>query len=342
MPRKARLDAPGVLHHVIIRGIEQKNIFRSQADRRDFVQRLEKLVPETRTACYAWALMGNHAHFLFRSGPEGIARLMRRLLTGYAVSFNHRHDRHGQLFQNRYKSFICQEDAYLKELVRYIHLNPLRAQLVPDLEKLARYPFCGHGALLGRFTCPFQDDEYVLKFFGKTLDTARRAYHAFVAAGAGQGQRPELVGGGMVRSLGGWTRSAGRRTQGAGRIKGDQRILGDSDFVQSILDQAGENFERRYALKRQGYDQEKVAARVAALFGIAPEEIFTRSRQRTRAAARALFCYWAVRELGITQQELARRLDMTPSGVGYAVQRGEALAAANGYRLIAADGDVLK
>ncbi len=334
MPRKARLDAPGVLHHVIIRGIEQKNIFRSRGDRLDFVDRLSRLVPETLTACYAWALMGNHAHFLLRSGPEGIARLMRRLLTGYAVSFNRRHGRHGQLFQNRYKSFICQEDAYLKELVRYIHLNPLRAQLVPDLPALARYPFCGHGVLLGQFPCPFQDDGYILNYFGKTLDTARQRYHEFVAAGARQGRRPELVGGGLVRSLGGWTRVASRRREGMARIKGDQRILGDAGFVQSVLDQAGENFERRYALRQQGYDLSRVAARAASLFDISPEEIYARGRQRTRAAARSLFCYWAVRELGVSQQELARRLDMTPSGVGYAVQRGEVLAAANGYRLI--------
>jgi hypothetical protein len=278
--------------------------------------------------------MGNHAHFLFRSGPEGIARLMRRLLTGYAVHFNRRHSRHGQLFQNRYKSFICQEDAYLKELVRYIHLNPLRAQLVPDLPALARYEFCGHGVLLGQFPCPFQDDGYILNFFGKTLDTARRRYREFVAAGAQQGRRPELVGGGMVRSLGGWTRAASVRQKGMARIKSDQRILGDSSFVQSVLDQAGEDFERRYALRRQGYDLARVAVRVAALFDIPPEEIYAHGRQRTRAAARALFCYWAVRELGITQQEIARRLELTPSAVGYAVRRGEALAAANGYRLL--------
>jgi putative transposase len=108
MPRLARLDAPGVLHHVIIRGIERKPIFRNAADRDDFIDRLSLLVPDTETRCYAWTLMGNHAHFLFRSGSDGLSRLMQRLLTGYAVGFNRRHRRHGQLFQNRYKSIICQ------------------------------------------------------------------------------------------------------------------------------------------------------------------------------------------------------------------------------------------
>ena len=132
MPRLARLDAPGVLHHIIIRGIERRKIFRDDQDKDRFVDRLATLLPETQTACYAWALMSNHAHFLLRSGSAGISTLMRRLLTGHAVYFNRKYRRHGQLFQNRYKSIICQEDIYFKELVRYIHLNPLRAMLMDD------------------------------------------------------------------------------------------------------------------------------------------------------------------------------------------------------------------
>ena len=126
MPRSARLDAPGALHQIMIRGVERRKIFKDDDDREDFLGRLEKLLPITKTSCFAWALIPNHAHFLFRTGNESIATLMRRLLTGYAVYFNHRHKRSGQLFQNRYKSILCQEDAYLTELVRYIHLNPDR------------------------------------------------------------------------------------------------------------------------------------------------------------------------------------------------------------------------
>jgi len=125
MPRSARLDAPGVLHHIMIRGIERRKIFLNERDYENFLERLETLLPETKTACYAWALLPNHAHLLFCTGAVPLARLMRRLLTGYAVSFNRRHKRHGHLFQNRYKSIICQEDAYLRELVRYIHLWPI-------------------------------------------------------------------------------------------------------------------------------------------------------------------------------------------------------------------------
>ena len=150
MPRTARLDTPGLLHHIIIRGIERRRIFNDDKDRENFIQRLSTLLPETKTQCYAWYFLSNHAHFLLRSGPKGIAALMRRLLTGYAVSYNRRHKRHGQLFQNRYKSIICQEDSYLQELVRYIHLNPLRAKAVVDLKELDSYIYCGHSALMGK------------------------------------------------------------------------------------------------------------------------------------------------------------------------------------------------
>ena len=102
MPRQARLDAPGVLHHIMVRGIERREIFKNDEDRKDFLDRLAKLLPMTETSCYAWVLMPNHAHFLFRTGLSAFAAVMRRLLTGYAVSFNQRHKRRGQLFQNRY------------------------------------------------------------------------------------------------------------------------------------------------------------------------------------------------------------------------------------------------
>src|SRR3989339_131546 len=107
MPRLARLDAPGVVHHVIIRGIERRKVFWDEKDRQDFVERLGDLLPKSGTTCYAWALLTNHAHFLFRTGQVELAEVMRRLLTGYAVRFNRRHRRHGHLFQNRYNSTVC-------------------------------------------------------------------------------------------------------------------------------------------------------------------------------------------------------------------------------------------
>ncbi len=139
MARRARLDAEGTLHHVIIRGIEKKVIFADDIDREGFIKRMGQLALETGTKIFAFSLMSNHAHVLLRSGPLGLPQYMRGLLTGYAQSYNRRHKRRGYLFQNRYKSIICDEEVYFQELVRYIHLNPLRAGLVRKLKELDGY-----------------------------------------------------------------------------------------------------------------------------------------------------------------------------------------------------------
>jgi REP element-mobilizing transposase RayT len=133
----------------MIRGIERANIFWDDKDREYFLSRVGEIGKATETRILAWALMDNHVHMLLFSGSSGLPRFMRRLLTGHAVWFNRRHQRSGHLFQNRYKSIVCEEDGYLLELVRYIHLNPLRSHMVGSLEELDRYRWSGHGVLVG-------------------------------------------------------------------------------------------------------------------------------------------------------------------------------------------------
>ena len=133
MPRKSRIDAPGALHHVIIRGIERRKIFQSDYDRENFIVRLSGLITESKIDCYAWALLSNHGHFLLKTASALLSVFMSRFLTGYSGWLNKKHRRQGQLFQNRYKSILCQQDIELKELVRYIHLNPLKAGIVLGL-----------------------------------------------------------------------------------------------------------------------------------------------------------------------------------------------------------------
>ena len=334
MPRLARLDAPGVLHHIMIRGIERRAIFRSDQDRRDFLKRLAVLLPESQTQCYAWVLMKNHVHLLLRSGVSGISQLMRRLLTGYAVYFNRRYRRHGQLFQNRFKSIICQEEVYFKELVRYIHLNPVRAKVVGDIGTLNRYPFCGHSALMGKQKRPWQQNDYVLSYFGKSVSDARKSYLEYVQSGFNQGRRPELTGGGLIKGLGGWKAVRKIRLKGQDRVKSDARILGDSDFVTKMLEEANEKLDRHYELKSRGYDLAKVEERVAEIFGIERDVIYSRGRRQQQMQARSLFCHWAVDELGMSRTEIARCLGMTQPGVGYAVNRGAQIAQSMNYKLI--------
>jgi REP element-mobilizing transposase RayT len=333
MPRKARIDAPGALHHIIIRGIERRRIFSDDKDRDNFVDRLGDIVTDTETFCFGWALIPNHAHLLLRTGKTSLTTVMRRLLTGYAVSYNRRHRRHGQLFQNRYKSILCQEDTYLLELVRYIHLNALRAKIVKNLKELDKYPYSGHSALVGKVPRDFQDTEYVLKLFGKKVSAARKGYRAYLAKGVEQGRRPDLVGGGLIRSSGGWSVvKAMRRAQL--RMKGDERILGDGEFAQSVLDAAKEQYEDRYLLKAQGYDLDKVAKRVSTLLGIKPEQVWAPGKHPLTVKARSLVCYWAVRELGITATEVSKWLGVSQPSVSISVKRGEKIAAAEKLKLV--------
>ena len=192
MPRVARLDTPGLLQHVIVRGVERREIFSDDRDRGRFLVRLSSLLEETETGCYAWALIPNHFHLLLKPVRFQLAVLMRRLLTGYAVTFNLIHGRAGHLFQNRYKSIVCDKDNYLLELVRYIHLNPIRAGLVKTVEELDRYPWSGHSVLMGFGGLDGQVVDEILEHFGRTLTRARRNYREFVSDGLAMGQRGDF------------------------------------------------------------------------------------------------------------------------------------------------------
>jgi len=237
MPRQARLDAPGTLHHIMGRGIEGTKIFRNRVDREDFIDRLGKLCRAGHIRVYAWALMPNHFHILVRTEDRPISHGMRKLLTGYAVNFNKRHKRFGHLFQNRYKSIVCEDDPYLLELTRYIHLNPLRAGLVKSLEELKSYPWSGHSHLIGTFPDEWQDTETVLSYWCPNRRRAVKMYELFIAEGVTQGKRPELTGGGLVRSMGGWFEVISQRRQGE-RMVSDQRVLGSGEYIKTVYAEA--------------------------------------------------------------------------------------------------------
>jgi putative transposase len=208
--------------------------------------------------------------------------------------------------QNRYKSILCQEDTYLQELVRYIHLNPLRAKVVKTLTDSDKYPYSGHSALMGKIKRDFQDTDYVLGLFGKKVSIARKAYRVYVKKGIAQGRRPELVGGGLIRSAGGWSVIKAMR-QVQDHMKSDERILGDGDFTQAVLDEAKERLKEHYLLRQQGYDLEKLTIRVSTELGVEPKQVWAAGKHPITVKARSLMCYWAVRKLGYSATELIQK-----------------------------------
>jgi putative transposase len=320
MPRQARLDAAGTLHHVIIRGIEKRRIVDDDQDRREFVSRLGKLASETGTSIYAWALVTNHAHLLLSSGPAGLAKFMRRFLTGYAVSYNLRHRRHGHLFQNRYKSIVCDGERYFTELVRYIHLNPLRVKLVADLKALEKYPYCGHGVILGTVKNESQDRDSVLAQFGSREEASMAAYRRFVAEGLELGRRPELVGGGLIRSVGGWSEVKSQRRRGKQELA-DERILGSGDFVERIIREAEMRIQRQYSGKERGRKVERLIAEECKKRKVSLTELRSGSRRGEIPAVRAEVSRKLVEDCGITLAEIARQVGVSTSAISKSLAR---------------------
>ncbi|RJX16955.1 MAG: transposase [Desulfobulbus sp.] len=209
-----------------------------------------------------------------------------------------------------YKSILCQEDAYFLELVRYIHLNPLRAKLVQEYIELQDYPYCGHSAVVGKVKREWQDVDSVLSQFGARPKAAQEAYRLYVQDGIAMGRRRDLVGGGLIRSHGGWSAVQELRRKKEFQ-KGDERILGDSDFVDGVLRHAGEKFARQHYLQTQGVNFEQLVDRVADLFEIPPAEVLAGGKKRKTVAARSLLCFWSVSELGLSQAGLSAKLKIS-------------------------------
>ena len=310
MPRTARIDIPNLLQHVMVRGIEKRDIFLDEDDKVFFVERLSKLLIATGTDCLAWALMSNHFHLLLRPHSTKLSIFMRRLLTGYAVVFNLRHHRSGHLFQNRYKSIVCEEDTYLLELVRYIHLNPLRVSLADSLEVLDSYKWAGHAVIMGKGTFAGQNEDEVLQLFDSRKGSARKKYRSFVEDGVCQGKRDELVGGGLRRS---------RKLTGSEEYEAyDERILGSGTFVEQLQHET-----QKTETAPSHISLEKIMRSIAHIYTIEPESIRQGGKRKELSVARGAFCCIAVIKMGINGALVARMLNVSRAGVSLAARRGE-------------------
>lgn len=325
MPRQPRIDLPGQLYHVIVRGIERRPFFRTDDDRLDFLQRLGSGLLETKSLCLTWALMSNHFHLLLIAGVRGLAALMQPLLTGYVGAFNRRYRRVGHLVQNRYKAILCQKESYLLELIRYIPLNPVRAKRIKTPIEFAQDPWTGHSALLGLVDRPWQATEEVLAYFGLQVSPARQAYESHVLEGWNQGHRTELEGGGLLKSLGGLSEVLQARATGE-RQAFDSRILGDGHFVESILRGTEQIETRQQKLKKFGLTLERLQLLAANATGVDADALLQHDRRRPVAEARSLWVYSATEILGLRASVLTRLLRMSSGAVSEIRKRGERLA----------------
>jgi putative transposase len=320
MPRQARLDISGALHHVMVRGIDKMSVFKDNADKEQFLQRLGENIDKGSAYVYAWAVMDNHAHLLIKSGKQGVSDIMRKLLTWYAQYYNRSHKRTGHLFSNRYKSILCDEDTYLLALMRYIHLNPVRAKVAKTLEELDKYPWSGHSVLMGNSRRAWMDSDYALAQFGENRRVAKKAYHRFMEEGLNLKQGPKLNGGGLIRSFGGWSQVEAMRRRGQ-KEEFDERILGTGEFVQAVLKEAEDRQVRQLRLRQSGKTIETIIGEECIKAGISDKEIKAGSRRQLVSAIRARIAYRSREELGLSAAEIARHTGVSTSGIARAIEK---------------------
>lgn len=320
MARQYRLDHEGALHHVMTRGVEKRSIFLDDADRADFARRLGRCVRETGMGIVAWALMPNHIHLLTRTHGTSLSRFMHRLLTGHAVRFNARNERVGPLFQGRYKAILVQEETYFARLVRYIHLNPVRAGLVSDIEELARFPWTGHAAILDPALYDWYDPREIDCCFSQG-DDRTSGYLDYL-------MQPELLGddafddGTYLIGPGGLVESASEAAGIAGRER-HLPVLGDRAFSEALLLRIG--VRRGNPLGRsRGWEHEVVSDSIAAVesaLGLPRGYLRGGGRTRTRTTARELACYCLVEGIGLSLKDAAGVLGITRQGAFGALAR---------------------
>jgi REP element-mobilizing transposase RayT len=290
----------------MIRGIEGRRIFFGRADRLDFLERLDRLLPELGFHCFGWVLMPNHVHLLVRSGVVRLSRLMARLETGYARSFNLRHQRAGYLFQNRFRSRIVSGDADLLAVVGYLYRNPLAAGIVASVAELARWPWSGFSALAGtRAPRPFENVRMTLTLFDPEPEAARRNLLEYVLRGEPAEANPPSP----TQAF----RLAPESTPDESPLTQHMNWLGS-------VSRPDEPADVRLRTLIEAVCREQI---------LDPAALRARSRPRAVSAVRAIISYQAVVQLRIPGLAVAKALGISPSAVSHAIERGRALCTEN-------------
>jgi REP element-mobilizing transposase RayT/predicted nucleotidyltransferase len=264
MARKPRIEFAGAFFHIIVRGNNRENIFRDSADYLRYLQKLVYFCRKGDMTLYAYCLMPNHIHLLLEMGKVSLSKVLQRFHTWYTQYFNRRYDRVGHVFQGRYKAIICDKDAYLLELVRYIHLNPVRAGLVDEPED---YPWSSHRIYIGEDRSEAIDPTFFLGQFSDDVFAARRFYKSFVTEGVAQGRREDLY-----------------------KVS-DQRILGNEAFYKQVFQrQRGEEGEF-VGVPTVHFELDELKEIMEKAMGV--ESGFLRSGGQSGAWMRRIFCYIA-------------------------------------------------
>ena len=288
MARKPRVEVEGGLYHIITRGNDRQEIFHSVADHQKFLSLLVLQKQRTPFFLYAYCLMTNHVHLLIERQADTVGRIMQRVLTGYSQYYNRRYKRVGHVFQGRHKAILCQSDKYLGELVRYIHLNPVRARMVGQPEE---YLYSSHRAYMGLEPAGIVDVDPVLRLFGVVRQIAGERFAEYVAAGIGSKFSGDLDS------------------------PADYDVLGSEEFVDSMIHRFGDGAERKRQKKAErAFDPETLVAAVEAVFGL-PRKRFCGSAKNSQAVfAKEVLILTGI-EAGASITDISKIIDLDTSNI---------------------------
>jgi REP element-mobilizing transposase RayT len=288
MARKPRIHYPGAFYHVILRGNAGDPIFFDDCGRYRLYLILQYAVEKFRCRIHAFCLMRNHIHLVVQVEDVPLSRIMQNVSLRFTKWINYSQSRTGHLFQGRFKAILIDADAYLLELVRYVHLNPVRAGAA---SAAGEFPWSGHRGYLGKEHIPWLTTDLVLSMLSPGTAQARRGYEAFVRDGMGEGRRGEFH---------------------SGTYEG--RILGDETFTDDILDKANQRGRRTYSL-------DDVIGAVCAQFQVSAEKLKAPGKVRPMTEARAVAAAIVQATPHLRLTDLAQWLGRDVSALGKAAQR---------------------
>jgi REP element-mobilizing transposase RayT len=291
MPRKARAEVEGGLYHVITRGNNRRQIFDCAADYQKFLSLLSAQKTKLPFFLYAYCLMTNHVHLLLERQASAVGRIMHRILTGYAQYYNRRYRRVGHLLQGRHKAILCQSERYLCELVRYIHLNPVRARMVSQPED---YEYRSHRAYLGVAPAGIVDVDPVLRHFGARKEVARERYRQFVTAGIERGRCEEFY------------------------AADEGRILGSEEFIDATIHRIGEtgrsNRSAQKAAPFAAIDSDRLVAAVEKICWIPREAFCGRGKSAAAIMAKEMLILIGI-QMDVSMKVLSEIIGISPSAL---------------------------
>lgn len=314
MPRKARIDYPGLTHHVMARTFNDLLLFNDEEDKRHYLSLLSYRIKETGFLCFAWALMDNHLHLLLKTNEKPLWYLMKPLNSDYSRWYNKKYSRKGPLFIDRFKSIATQDQNYLEQLVRYIHLNPIRAGICEDLGRLKGYSWTGHSAVMGSYPNDFQEIKAVLSRFGKTRKAALANYEKYLEDALYSKGEDSLID--IVRNS-----NDGKKNKSSPECW----VIGDLEFQRHVLSSDKANRLTIAEFKKQGLGLEDVLNKVSRKMKVTPESIMQQSKRTRQAEARMVFCYVA-RSLDFPTKEIGTFLSIQQAAVSNAGRKGEKIA----------------